>query len=262
VDTLVAFPLPDQTGEADDARGIVDFSKDLKFSTTVDGVPAKYELVQQAIFKGDDITARLAKLHVPVIWGGESFSPTVKALEASVVANLVKEGLLENLAGETDPEYMGKWALRTTVTRHQVFRAGKTVVVKHRYVPVVGGSVGGNLNKASRKGEWVKGQIAKYCIDGSWFKTFDRAVIKRATADNASPYAEHWIGYVLKSGANWKGPINDFRLVVDKGKAENLVSFCADGVKKIGPTQFEVKKTNFEPKEDLNFLIVTWWKAQ
>jgi hypothetical protein len=71
-----------------------------------------------------------------------------------------------------------------------------------------------------------------------------------------------WIGYVLKSGANWKGPIKDFRMVIDKGKPENLVSFCAEGVKKIAPTQFEVRKTDFEPKDDVapNVLIVEWYE--
>jgi hypothetical protein len=48
--------------------------------------------------------------------------------------------------------------------------------------------------------------------------------------------------------------------VVDKGKPQNLVSFCAESVKKISPTQFEMKKTNFEPKDDLNILIVEWYQ--
>ena len=43
---------------------------------------------------------------------------------------------------------------------------------------------------------------------------------------------------------------------VDKGEAGNLVSFCADGVRKIGPTQFEVRHTNFTPTRDLSVLIL------
>ena len=50
-----------------------------------------------------------------------------------------------------------------------------------------------------------------------------------------------------------------FRLVVDKGKPDNLVSFCMDGVRKISPTQFEVRKTNFEPRRDLPVLIVEFY---
>jgi hypothetical protein len=42
--------------------------------------------------------------------------------------------------------------------------------------------------------------------------------------------------------------------VVDKGRADHLISFCGDGVKKIGPTQFEMRKTNFTP--DGNFAVL------
>ena len=69
---------------------------------------------------------------------------------------------------------------------------------------------------------------------------------------------ETWLGYVLSSGAYWKGPIGDFRLVVDKGSTDNLVSFCMDGVKKISPTRFEVRKANFEPQRDLKILIANF----
>jgi hypothetical protein len=44
--------------------------------------------------------------------------------------------------------------------------------------------------------------------------------------------------------------------VVDKGKATNIVSFCADGVKKIGPTQFEMRVTNFTPAANFYVLIL------
>jgi hypothetical protein len=49
---------------------------------------------------------------------------------------------------------------------------------------------------------------------------------------------------------------------VDKGAPENLLSFCMDGVKKISPTQFEVRKTNFEPAKDLDILIATFWEPE
>ena len=52
------------------------------------------------------------------------------------------------------------------------------------------------------------------------------------------------------------GPIGNFRLVVDKGDANNLVSFCSDGVKKIGPTQFEMRKSDFTPERNLYVLIL------
>jgi hypothetical protein len=40
---------------------------------------------------------------------------------------------------------------------------------------------------------------------------------------------------VLVTEANWKAPIGDFHMVIDKGAPANLVSFCGTGVRKTGP---------------------------
>ena len=74
--------------------------------------------------------------------------------------------------------------------------------------------------------------------------------------DLSPPFTEQRIEYILVSGANWKAPIGDFHMVVDKGAPANLVSFCADGVKKIGPTEFEVRHTNFTPTRDVSIVIL------
>jgi Domain of unknown function (DUF4424) len=170
------------------------------------------------------------------------------------------EGLLKG----DENGYYPTWSVTTNVTRTQTFPAGKTVIVEHSYVPVAGGSVAGNLHKSSRKdyAEQYKEYAKGYCIDKPFITAFDRVMARqRQTGDGQDGmYAEIWLSYVLKSGANWKGPIKDFRLVVDKGKAENLVSFCMDGVTKITPTQFEVRKSDFEPAKDLNVLIVNFWE--
>ena len=62
--------------------------------------------------------------------------------------------------------------------------------------------------------------------------------------------------YPDRRAANWARPIGDFRLVVDKGKPGNLVSFCGEGVRKISPTQFEMRKRNWRPTRDLDVLIL------
>ena len=86
------------------------------------------------------------------------------------------------------------------------------------------------------------------------------AAIERARAaaksQTGAPFAEERIEYILKTAANWSGPIKEFRLVVDKGEADNLVSFCGEDVKKIGDTQFEMKKTDYTPDGNLSILIL------
>jgi hypothetical protein len=61
---------------------------------------------------------------------------------------------------------------------------------------------------------------------------------------------------VLKSGANWKAPIGEVHLTIDKGRPDNLVSFCAQRVKKTSPTRFEVRRKDFLPTRDLKILIL------
>jgi hypothetical protein len=71
------------------------------------------------------------------------------------------------------------------------------------------------------------------------FAAYDRKIY--GTMAKANPditVVQSWMGYVLKSGANSAGPIKKFRLVVGKGPADNLVSFCMSGAKKISATQF------------------------
>ena len=62
---------------------------------------------------------------------------------------------------------------------------------------------------------------------------------------------------MLKTGANWAGPIGQFRMVVDKQYPDNLISFCGDGVKKTGPTTFEITAKDVTPQQDLSILILT-----
>jgi hypothetical protein len=81
---------------------------------------------------------------------------------------------------------------------------------------------------------------------------------KLAGADeaNKAKILERRISYVLTTGANWAGPIKDFHLVVDKGQADRLVSFCGEGVKRISATAFEMRVKDFTPAQNLNVIIL------
>lgn len=261
IEALVAFPLPDQEF-ADFDEFVHDFRTELDFRTLVDGEPVDYDITVRAIVNGRDATAELSALglepYSPANWDG--YDRAIKALTQKQLDDAVADGLLElDTTSYASSAYFPRWKIRTAVTRTQVFPAGKTIAVRHRYKPLPGGSVGGGLGPQYRNDEYGREHAGEFCIEKSWFAAFDKALAKRATAANPLPYTERWLGYVLSSGANWKGPIKDFRMVVDKGKPENLISFCADGVKKIAPTQFEVRKTDFEPAGDIKILIVEWY---
>lgn len=258
LDLTISFPLPPIKADDEEMYGmqpIPDFTQ-LKFQTTVGGKPVKLTMVKRAEHKGRDVTLRLQQLGWPLEWitGAGEEPRFVRKLTAAQKAAGVAEGLLRKAE---NGQHFPTWDLATHVTRKQLFPAGKSVEVTHRYAPMTGGSVAGSLYPEVRKN--YPGSLTQYCIDKSFLTAFDKKIaIQRNNPDAPMAYSETWIGYVLSSGRNWRGPIKQFRLVVDKGKAENMVSFCMNGVKKISPTQFEVRRTNFEPKGDLEILIVEW----
>lgn len=264
IEALVAFPLPDQD-YGDDSQPSYIYKKELGFHTTVDGKPVAYDLVEQAIIDGRNVDREIAAFGLSASQDYDAFNAAVRRLSPGQQEKAKSLGLIRtnDLTG-ADLAWLPGWKTRTLVTRTQLFPAGRTVAVKHRYKPLAGGSVGGALTPGARTKETLAEYESAYCVDPPWLSAFDRAYDKWRNPDNeySNPYEEIWLRYVLSSGANWKGPIKEFRLVVDKGKTTNLVSFCADGVRKIAPTQFEVRKTNFEPSDDLRILIVRWFKEQ
>lgn len=259
--TLVAFPMPDIEGSIDFMVSVpvedpVNF---LGFKTMVEGKPVENKVQQRASALGVDQTALLGALGVPL---APHLDETRKALDGLPQADkdqLVRLGLAAIDEYDNDGKGMVKhlaptWQLSTVFYREQIFPAGKRIVVEHSYRPSVGQSVGVSFVAPEAESEpWFEVYRQKYCMDDAFLKT------ARAgnTPDGDNNLSENRIAYILRTGSNWAGPIARFRLVVDKGSPKNLVSFCGEGVKKIGPTQFEVVKTDFDPQRDLDILILT-----
>ncbi len=257
VDTLIAFPLP----PLDANNWYRDWSA-LDFRTTVGGKPVTLSSVDVAMVNGRDVTALLRKRGWDM---AEALDPESHRFFDGLSRPQVDAAVRDGLVRREGDSIMPLWIVQRHITRTQRFPAGKTITVTHRYKPMNGGSVGGALDPQIRAGKdgTAAHYRSTYCTDDAFLSGFDRRLVaaKRPDGSYAAYYSELWLDYVLKSGANWKGPIRDFRLVVDKGAPDNLVSFCMDGVRKISPTQFEVRKRNFEPKKDLSILIVQWHKA-
>lgn len=263
IETLVSFPVPGLPHGPDSELDYIAYPdlRALKFSTTIDGRPVKLDLVERAEVAGRDVTARVAALGWKLRWF-DSYTATVQSirrLSAERRAELQREGLLR--AHQDSPETLiPAWKLVTHVTRRQRFPAGRTVAVTHRYAPITGGSVAGGFERHNRDRAGFAEYARQYCIDDSLLAGFDRR--QAAPGPGSFVYSENWIEYFLKSGANWRGPIGNFRLVVDKGKSDSLLSFCMDGVHKISPTRFEVRKRNFEPARDLDILIIDFGRTE
>ena len=258
VETIVAFPMPPRDlGE--EYGGDVGYPSG--FHTSVAGKPVTATLERKAVLKDKDYTQLLTGLRIPLAPGRiDDATKVMDRLPAAEKKRLVALGLAgdEEYSSGPEPErhhLIPLWTVQDKYWWKQVFPAGRDLVVDHRYAPGVGGSVDSEIAfREFRKSEDTKQAIAYYCMDQEFIAAVDRRSNKDATIGPEMPDTR--IDYVLTTGANWRSPIGSFRLVVDKGKPGNLVSFCETGIKKIGPTQFEVRHSNWKPTGDLHVLII------
>lgn len=265
VQTQVAFPMPlialDDVTERE--GGWHDWA-DFYFTTHVNGTPIELTRHNRALKDGRDVTARLDRLNLPY-HSKDGIGAALDALSAAEQDQLISEGLVQRTRTNEGNSFRTLWKVQTNFVREQVFPAGQTISVEHRYRPLVGGSIAGGLEPGARKGKEGTAKYYRdtYCTNADFISGFDRIHAARKKADpELLTHTEQWLQYILKTGANWQGPIRDFRLVVDKGDPRSLVSFCMDGVRKISPTRFEVRKTNYEPTRDLDIVIVKWNDAR
>jgi hypothetical protein len=250
----IAFPMPDRQLLAENYQ---DVALPSGFRTLVEGRPVAMQVERKALLKGRDVGGTLAALKVPL--NGDKIGAALDALPAADRARLLRLGLAETDEYD-DGHGMTKhlvpaWTVRETFYWRQTFPAGRDLHVEHSYVPGTGGSVGTMLvDRKARAGAEGRRMIADYCLDSDFLASIDRRAA--ATRAEFAILPEKRIGYVLTTGANWRSPIGRFRLVVDKGAADNLVSFCGEGIRKISPTRFEMAKSNWRPERDLKVLIV------
>ena len=260
VRVTVAFPMPDRNFDELRFEG-ANYPAD--FATRVDGRPVRMEVERRALARGVDRTALLRRLGLPLL-AEDMMAAVGEAADRLTPAQrreLAALGLLEASDYDSGQGMRTHWEPTWTLTElwhwEQVFPAGRDLVVEHEYAPGVGTGLGTSLAfPEMRSSPEVRAMIGRYCIDRDFLAAIDR-MSARSREDDPVLLGERTIGYVLTTGAGWRSPIRDFRLVVDKGRPDNIVSFCGTDVRRIGPTQFEMRRRNWRPDRDLAVLIVT-----
>jgi len=266
--TTIAFPMPDITGDVNFMVAVPDAvaANFLKFETKVDGKPVASAVEQRAFYTAEgkpeiEITAELKALAIPLMPTREAAGATLAALPAPQRQALIAKGYVSpdiyDAGKGEQTDYVPSWTLRSKFFRQQVFPAGREILVEQRYQPSVGGLsslyVGSEYFKGDEKARYAK----TWCTDADFLRSAGALSAKTANETGLkSSINEQYLSYVITSGGNWAGPIGDFRLVIDKGYADNLVSFCGEGVKKIAPTQFEMRFKDYVPKRDIDVIFI------
>jgi hypothetical protein len=257
----VAFPLPDiDLSEADNyAFPANDPNNFVGFETKIDGKPAPLTMNQRAMLGTKDVTAALRAAGMPLLPIG-SDQKKFSELAPAVREKLINDGLLAQSGSDERgrPLYEAAWTVKMSAVRQQTFPPNRTVSVEHRYRTSLGVSPDTILRKGLRQNRAMEGEVDRYrkqyCVTDGFLASLDK--LAGSAEGNTAKLREWRISYVLKTGANWAGPIKSFRLIVDKGKAERIVSFCGPNIKTLSPTQTEASATNFTPDKDLRILLV------
>jgi len=263
VTVLVAFPLPDIHVEGPDENIPVPTDDPLNllgFATTVNDKPVVTQVEQRAIAAGLDRTQLLKSLGLPLAPHLPATNEALDRLPPDKWEDLLRIGVAEiedyDSGQGMKKHLVARWTLQTTFYWEQTFAGRAETMVEHRYQPSVGTSAQTGLGAPDApKESWYDEYKDKYCFDYEFLAAVERAR-KAAGGKLGAPFSEQRIDYILKTGANWSGPIKQFRVVVDKGAADNLVSFCGEDVKKLSDTQLEVRKLDYTPDGNLAVLIL------
>lgn len=274
----VIFPLP-PVHVWSSYEGMMNLPEDptkvdlVDFTAMVDGQPVEVSIdriaVQEVYFEGEidlatqydspgrDVTAELARFGIPLTLDWTEVREVLLAMPEAKRNEIAAAGLAEYYAGdaaqEIPPDVWGNWSIVTRYHWTQTFPAGKELRVSHAYT---NRPAGGLFYWTDPPEDYHTYLVDQYCIDAGTSKAMAKALLN-PDGDEFGNFGTAWnIAYVLRTANSWAGPIGKFTLTLDKGAPGNVISLCAEGVKKTGPTTFVIEKTNYTPDRDLEILIV------
>jgi hypothetical protein len=247
----VPWPAHGNDSEAVMEGGVLMFKKSDGISMESEELTIKPHAVEVAyVFRNTtaaDITTRVAFPIAPYTsWEDEFPDPGDPKWHRFANFTVVIDGKPVTFETTATVEEHSRDSSRTaTVTHHwqQTFPAGKTLSVKHTYTPA-----GGFIFSFESQGKKLETQLARdYCVGPALMKA-----MKKKDQEGSIDQ----VHYVLKTGANWKGPIGRFVLRLVKDRPDQKVSLCMDGFKRVDARTYLLEKTNFVPTQDLRIAFI------
>jgi hypothetical protein len=229
-----------------DPYNLTHFGEPDAFSLTIEGHPAPYKTVVQAILDGTksqdfDITKDLEGigltreqiLHPDLLVQNHS-----KKAKTQIKA-LVDQGYLEH-QGE---DYIARWNVKVSYQWKQRFPAGRIVHVHHEYQPFNSENYGHNDRKQL--------QQINFCQDKNFSDAWERK-LKQAEASKESADGTH-VAYILRNENGRKNNIEDFTLNLRKESPQEMVTLCFPSeFKRIDNRTLQTHISNFQPADDLH----------
>jgi hypothetical protein len=293
VTTEVAFPVPLYKDEAPQVSG-----SDQSFGglqVWVGGKPQAYKIEIRATLGDDDVTGILTddQIDIPSFGHHEgrtdssgAFRETMRDFErlpADEQDHLVRLGLFEK-----DGQSAGAlWTVHIQYYWAQRFPAHSTVHVRQEYAPVTGLAYIENADQVFTSlltgktymselgveaGAENTAALARFCPDRAWMTAAVSRyrALRKDTHGNAdwedALFQPRWVDFLLTSANSWRVPIEDFTLIVDRGKAVGTdwefttgISFCAppdsksdQKIEKLSDGRYRLHIDNLVPASELH----------
>lgn len=276
VDGEVIFPLPpislaelSQTGFALDEKKLRS-DNPVNFTAKINNRPISVRSERIAVVEppyeqrtrardrydapGKEVTAILREHGIPLSLEVEEVRTLLARLPESARQRLKASGLVEIFPGEPPTPL---WSIVLRYHWPQRFSPGQDIIIEHSYDPAPPGGIFVWPAQDKDLDPYQRELIRDYCIDASTRRGIVKRLHPPGRGEMAGTGMAVFLDYVLTTANTWKGPIGTFHLTIDKAKPSTILSLCIDGIRKTGPTRFEVEKHDFTPTADLRLLFVS-----
>ena len=205
---------------------------------------------------GKDITDILRKHRIPIS------SAYLRGFVEPAPMDLLP-GLKETLKelGLLDARERPNWYLQTTYTWAQEFLANKITHVEHSYTPSYGmywieiEAFNDRKNVRNHRNNSIN--LDECTFDSQYLEEFIEQWRHDSKKKKSKCKQLYEVRYVLKTGANWRGPIGKFHLEIHPTYPNDLI--ILDGkypTKRQRNGVYVIKLENFKPTEDLRIWIL------
>ncbi|KQC08634.1 MAG: hypothetical protein APR62_04315 [Smithella sp. SDB] len=269
--TTVAFPLPPYGWNPGLSAGDENNKPLESFSILIDGQAIKTVKTRRAVLANKHSIAK-NKTAKKII--NRDITEDLKAAGLSETQifksfgdvfidskGLIQNGL--NKQQETKLKAIGvldgnwpKWEVAEMVHWEQLFPAKKEIEIEHKYKPFVG-----IRYTSTHKGspfEYI-GKNDEVCLTKKTLTEINQKAQKLIDKNKSSVtiYLKE-VEFILGTGRNWKGPIGDFILSIEKDSPDQIFSTCFPGKSKIiNQTTIEYGQMNYIPQDKLVVYFYT-----
>ena len=261
IHATIAFPMPAYgfwNGESEIDSHSVPMNS---FEVKVDGVVVPTRSVRRALVRGRDVTRELRALGLSDEQLFVNFGRASDAYRDAEDLPPAQERRVRKVIGGTA---MDRWQVEETRLWEQTFPAHREIVVEHRYEPFVGriydvpyqrghGVDGSSPVLAPSSTQGPDHSPDEACVDADLRAAMQRKASRLASGGAPSVWRNlDDVEYILGTGRNWKGPIADFTLRIEKARPEDIVSLCFPGQpKRVSPTVLEFHQVDLVPQDRL-----------